>query len=236
MKKKLQLLLVIIIVNSNCFSQETSQKQAGLNDELYFSNVHCLLLINYSHGLSSGEYIYPEYGIKKGDSEFLIEARDRYKQPCLWSVPFTKSEMNKPGKMDISPAMQLPDYTQSIKADHYISEKQTYKINDTAYSIYRHINYNCYDRFCGLRHNHITFSTGETYFSPDYGILVHVDNQNMQFNLMASIKEKKVPVDLIVEILRSRKTGEKIIQQYLSKTREINATGKQGQKAQKTKN
>ncbi|MBK7855216.1 MAG: hypothetical protein IPJ79_10175 [Bacteroidetes bacterium] len=104
-------------------------------------------------------------------------------------------------------------------SERYVSEKFTYKVGDTSYLIYKHINYNCYDPYCGSKHNHITSVSGETYFSPEFGILVSVDNRNLEFNLMAKIKGKKIPYDLIIEILKSRKTDKKIIQEYIRKTK-----------------
>ncbi len=52
-----------------------------------------------------------------------------------------------------------------------------------------------------------------------YGIIVSVDNQNLVFNLMTKMTEKKVPYDLIIQILAQRKTDIKIIQEYISKVK-----------------
>jgi hypothetical protein len=217
--KKIKILLFILVgFHTNCISQKAIKKGNGGDQHSTFSDVHCLLLINYAHGLSFGEYIYPTYSIKKKGSAFVIEATDRKNQPISWSVPFTTAEMKKISKTDTDKSGQLQGIKLNPKSDHYISEVVQYKINDTVYNVYKHLDYNCYDRFCGTRHNHTTFPTGVTFFSPDYGILVQVDNQNMQFNLMARMKEKKIPHDLVIEILKSMNTDKRIIQQYIAKT------------------
>ncbi len=40
----------------------------------------------------------------------------------------------------------------------------------------------------------------------------------MEFNILYRIKEKKVPYDLILVILKDRKTDDKIIQEFIRKT------------------
>jgi hypothetical protein len=172
-----------------------------------FTDVQCLQLINYSHGLSSGLIIYPKYSIKKRKTDFLIEADLKNNNNYSWAVPYSNREITKKGNKDKS------------KSKHYISEKQTYKVNDRFYIIYKHISYNCYDPFCATKHNHISSITGETYFSPEYGIIFSVDNQNLIFNLMTKIAEKKIPYDLIIQILAQRKTDIKIIEEYISKVK-----------------
>ena len=181
--------------------------------------MECLLLINYSHKLSSGVNYYDKYVIKRRAKDFLIEATTASKNKYSWTVPLTKSKIDKKVKIDTNKNEFKPLLLKTSPSERYVSEKFTYKVGDTTYLIYKHINYNCYDPYCGSKHNHITSISGETYFSPEFGILVSVDNQNMEFNLMAKIKGKKIPYDLIIEILKSRKTDKKIIQEYIRKTR-----------------
>ncbi|MBK7855215.1 MAG: hypothetical protein IPJ79_10170 [Bacteroidetes bacterium] len=54
-----------------------------------------MLLIDYSQGLSSGVNIYPKYLIKRRQNDFLIEAITTSKNKYSWTVPFTKSEIDK---------------------------------------------------------------------------------------------------------------------------------------------
>jgi len=105
------------------------------------------------------------------------------------------------------------------KATNMYLKKSLYSVGGKSYVVYKHINYNCYDPRCGTKHNHTTFNTGETYFSPEYGILVEVDDQKMQYNLLAKIKEKNVPHGLVIQILKNIKADNKIIQEYIRRTK-----------------
>ena len=198
--------------------QVFSQKSIKPKETIKFSNVECLLLINYSHKLSSGINYYDIYEIKQRAKDFLIEATSAKNEIRTWTVPLTKNEINKNTKTNKN-AKKLQLSTES-RIDHYVSEELSYRIENTSYLIYKNINYNCYDPHCGTKHSHRTFITGETYFSPDFGILLSVDNRNLEFNILYRINEKKVPHNLILKILKYRKTDDKIIQEYIRKTSE----------------
>ncbi len=200
-----------------CSAQDTLQTKEKNIRSTNFTDVQCLLLINYSPKLSSGVYFYPKYSIQRRKNDFLIKATSKSRNIYSWTVPLSSIEKRK--NIDTTKKAQKVKLLTLSTNDRYISALQTYKVGDSSYLIYKHINYNCYDPLCGTKHNHITSVDGETYFSPDYGILVTVDNQNMQYNLMAKIKGKQIPYDLIIQILKSRKTDNKIIQEYIRKTR-----------------
>ena len=192
-----------------------SQVNLKPRETITFSNVECLLLINYSHELSSGVNYYDKYVIKRRAKDFLIEASSANKIIYPWTVPLSKNEIEK-NTDKIRNAKQSYLILKS-SSDNYVSEKLSYKIGNTSYLVYKHIDYNCYDPLCGTKHNHTTFVSGETYFSPDFGILLSVDNRNLEFNILYRMKEKKVPSDLILKILKNRKTDDKIIQEYIRK-------------------
>jgi hypothetical protein len=218
---KYKILFVIgflLVFQSNTFAQSTPPKKENTIKHVTFSNVQSLLLINYSHGLSSGKNVYTKYQITKRKTEFLIEAFSDKQIKSSWTIPYSKSEIESNNDMDRSEKTLDKKLIIKTQSEHYFSEKQTYTINKKSYVIYKHIDYNCYDPFCGTKHNHTTFNTGETYFSPEFGILLGVDDQNLEYNLMARIKEKEVPHDLILHILKERKTDKKIIQEYIRKT------------------
>lgn len=183
-----------------------------------FSDVQCLLLINYPKGISSGINHYQKYFIEKRERDFLIEAVSGHKAIYPRTVPLALNETAKTANKVISDLRTL--HLNEAILDHYVSEKQSYIIDDTTYLIYKHINYNCYDPFCGNKHSHTTFVTGETYFSPDFGILVGVAKNEMQFDILFKMKEKKVPHKLIIQILKNRNTEDKIIQEYIRKISE----------------
>lgn len=206
---------IIIILISWVFSG-FSQENVKPRETRTFSNVECLLLINYSHELSSGVNYYNKYVIKRRAKEFVIEATSAKKKLHPWTVPLSKNELEKNAKTIQYSNRQFL----SVKSvsDNYVSEKLNYKIGNTSYLVYKHIDYNCYDPHCGTKHGHTTFVTGETYFSPDFGILLSVDNTNTEYNILYRIKEKKVPDDLILQILKNRKTDDKIIREYIRKT------------------
>jgi hypothetical protein len=206
-------LIIIILVfgQFRCFSQEHLKQK----ETITFTNVECLLLINYTHELSSGVNYYNKYVIKRRAKDFLIEATSGKRELYPWTVPLSKSEIEKNTKT-VNDKQQSKLFIKSI-SDNYFSEKLTYKIGNNSYIVYKHINYNCYDPQCGTKHNHTTFVSGETYFSPDFGILLSLDNRNLEFNILYKIKEKKVPSDLILHILKERKTDNKIVQEYIRK-------------------
>ncbi len=215
MIKRLLNIIVCLLWQFHGFSKEHLKPK----ETIVFSNVECLLLINYSHELSSGVNYYKKYVIKRRAKDFLIEASSANKIIYPWTVPLSKSEIEKNTKT-IKNAKQLYLIPKS-STDNYVSEKLSYKIGNTSYLVYKHINYNCYDPFCGTRHNHTTFVSGETYFSPDFGILLSVDNRNLEFNILYRMKEKKVPSDLILQILKNRKTDDKIIKEYIRKVSKL---------------
>ena len=211
MIKRLLNIILYLLWQFHGFSQEHLKPKENIT----FSNVECLLLINYSHELSSGVNYYKKYVIKRRAKDFLIEASSANKIIYPWTVPLSKNEIEKNTKT-IKNAKQSYLIPKS-STDNYVSEKLSYKIGNTSYLVYKHIDYNCYDPFCGTKHNHTTFVSGETYFSPDFGILLSVDNRNLEFNILYRMKEKKVPSDLILQILKNRKTDDKIIQEYIRK-------------------
>ena len=192
-----------------------SQVHLKPRETITFSNVECLLLINYSHKLSSGVNYYDKYVIKRRAKDYLIEASSAQKKIYPWTVPLSKNEIAK--NADTIRNSNKSHLLTIQRIDNYVSEKLTYRIGNTSYLVYKHIDYNCYDPQCGVKHNHTTFVSGETYFSPDYGILLSFDNRNLEFNILYRMKEKKVPSDLILKILKNRKTDDKIIQEYIRK-------------------
>jgi hypothetical protein len=206
----------IIIILLLCQFHGFSQEHLKAKEIITFSNVECLLLINYSHELSSGVNYYDKYVINRRAKDFLIEATSGKKKIYPWTIPLTKNEIETNAKT-IKNTKQ-PYLSNKSAIDNYVSEKLTYKIGSTSYLVYKHIDYNCYDPHCGTKHNHTTFVTGETYFSPDYGILLSVDNTDLEFNILYRMKEKKVPYDLILQILKNRKTDDKIIKEFIRKT------------------
>ena len=216
--KKLLILSLLFWGQLPSFAQSAPQKKENIVKHVVFSNVKSLLLINYSHGLSSGVNVYTKYQIKRRKTDFLIEAYSGKQIKSSWTIPYSKSEIESNNDMDRSEKTLDKKLIIKTQSEHYFSEKRTYTINKKSYVIYKHIDYNCYDPFCGTKHNHTTFITGETYFSPEFGILVGVDDQNLEYNLRARINEKEVPHDLILHILRERKTDKKIIQEYIRKT------------------
>lgn len=211
MRKRSFNIIFCLLWQFHGFSQEYLKPKQTIT----FSNVECLLLINYSHELSSGVNYYDKYVIKRRAKDFLIEASSANKIIYPWTVPLSKNEIAK-NTDKIRNAKQSYLVLKS-STDNYVSEKLSYKIGNTSYLVYKHFNYNCYDPLCGTKHNHTTFVSGETYFSPDFGILLSVDNRNLEFNILYRMKEKKVPSDLILKILKNRKTDDKIIQEYIRK-------------------
>ncbi|MFZ4056510.1 MAG: hypothetical protein ACOYKE_00155 [Ferruginibacter sp.] len=210
--KKTSCLMILLFGVMFCTAQTMEFNKNSFKKKLKLTDVHCLSLINYAHGISTGEYIYRNYKIQTKWDEFLIEAEDQNKVPYSWKIPYPLQAKDSTALKNTPPAF-LED-----KKVHYYSEIEIYTIDGVSYNIFKHINYNCYDARCGVKHNHISSPTGVTYFSADFGVLVQIDNQNMQYDLMWTIKEKKVPYALIIEILRKRKASEKIIQMYESKT------------------
>jgi len=211
------LLIIFLFGQLYCFGQDSPSKKQKLRHRTSFYNVEYLLLINYPQRLSTGVNIYPRYFIKKRKIDFLIEATStNYKS--TWTIPHIKNEVQRMGKIARSQKAIKPKSLTKPIVRNYVSEAQTYKIKGKSYKIYKHINYNCYDPFCGIKHNHITTITGETYFSPQFGIVVSVDDQNLEFKLITGINGKKIPNDLIIQILKNRNTDDKIIQAYIKKT------------------
>lgn len=194
------------------FSQVNIKPQKTIT----LSNVECLLLINYSHKLSSGINHYDKYVIKRRAKDFLIEATSAKMKLHPWTIPLSKNELENNAKTIQN--KNQPFLSLKSVSDNYFSEKLNYKIGNSSYLVYKHIDYNCYDPHCGSKHGHTTFVTGETYFCPYFGILLSVDNTNTEYNILYRIKEKEVPHDLILQILKNKKTDVKIIQEYIRKT------------------
>jgi hypothetical protein len=205
------IIIILLLRQFIGFSQENLKPK----ETITLSNVECLLLINYTQGVSSGVNYYNKYAIKRRQNDFIIEATSGNKKIYPWTIPLTKNEKEINAKTLKNEKQSFLSITPKI--DNYVSEKLTYNIGKTSYIVYKHIDYNCYDPHCGTKHNHTTIATGETYFSPDFGILLSVDNRNLEFNILYRIKEKKVPTDLILQILKNRKTDDKIIKEYIRK-------------------
>jgi len=72
-----------------------SQEHFKPKETITFSNVECLLLINYSHDLSSGVNYYNKYIIKRRAKDFLIVASSANKIIHPWTVPLSKNEIEK---------------------------------------------------------------------------------------------------------------------------------------------
>lgn len=205
-------IIFILLCQLYGFSQVNIKPQKTIT----YSNVECLLLINYSHQLSSGINHYDKYVIKRRAKDFLIEATSAKMKLHPWTIPLSKNELENNAKTIQN--KNQPFLSLKSVSDNYFSEKLNYKIGNSSYLVYKHIDYNCYDPHCGTKHGHTTFVTGETYFSPYFGILLSVDNTNTEYNILYRIKEKEVPHDLILQILKNKKTDVKIIQEYIRKT------------------
>lgn len=193
-----------------------------------YTDVHCMLLINYPK-ISNGEYVYKKYSIIKDKSEFRIEREYRNKSINHRVIPFTKEEQEFFGSIKDSTTQNTK--ATSIKlgnfnSDNYASSKETYTVNNIIYTVYKHIDYNCYDPFCGTKHGHTTHEIGVTYFSPEYGILVSKDEASMEYELLASIKEREVPYDLIIDIMKQNKMDERIINTYIRNIRTLQSKSK----------
>lgn len=221
------------IASPNNIAAETSFTAALVSDTLplirnkFFTDVHCMLLINYPK-ISYGEYVYNKYFIKTGKFEFRVDREYRNGENNSRIIPFTKEEkVNKQNTIESDTEMfeQLKFISAGFEAKHYFSTKETYTVNDTGYIVYKHIDFNCYDPLCSSKHGHIAHSTGVTFFSPVYGILISKDFQNMQFELLKSIKECEVPYDLIIDIMKHNKMDEQIIDTYIRKTNRMNSEG-----------
>jgi hypothetical protein len=187
-----------------------------------YTDVHCMLLINYPT-ISNGEYVYKLYSIKADSFGFRIERTYRNGQVNYREIPFTKEEKEK--YMNSRDSLANRSYPIKFqfgnkRADIYTSSKESYRINQTDYVIYKHIDYNCYDPFCMSKHGHVRQVTGVTYFSPEYGILISKDESNMEFELLKSIKGKEVPYDLIIEIMKRDKMNERVVNTYIRKCKQ----------------
>ena len=173
-----------------------------------FTGIVCKVYINYEARLSVGEYVYVAYNILPGKDAFTIEGKMRNNIPYGERIPYTKQEQKKTNPNSII------NLNMFLDVDRYYSEKETYTVNGKAYQVYKHINYNCYDLLCGSKHGHMPYETGETWFSPDYGILISFHGR--EYDVLQHISEVTVPYELIIAIMKANKFPDKIIQQYKS--------------------
>ena len=192
-------------------------------DTIKFSNVHCMVLINYPK-MSCGEYVYKNYTIVRGEHEFRIERKYRNGLVNQRNIPYTKEMLHQYANERDSSTQQsaLADMNLgSFLSDNYFSTRETYTVNEKTYTIYKHVDFNCYDPFCGSKHGHTTHTIGETFFSPEYGILISKDEADMEYEILATIFEHEVPFDLIIEIMKKNNMNERILKKYMNKVKSL---------------
>ena len=176
-----------------------------------FTDVKCATYINYEHGLSAGYSKYASYTISKGSKEFDIKGKSAIGWDLNARVPYAKEEHAKE-KQD-----SILLFFDQFDPDHYVSVKEVYTINGKDYTIYKHLDYNCYDMFCASMHGHMPVNTGTTWFSSDYGILIR-EIHDREYDVMISMKEKEIPRDLVLAILEKAKAPSVIVERYKSDT------------------
>lgn len=176
-----------------------------------FTDVKCATYIDYEHDLSAGYSRYTSYTISKGSKEFNIEAKSAIGWDLTASVPYAKEEHPKEKKDSTMLFFDLFD------SNHYISVKEVYTVNGKNYTVYKHLDYNCYDPFCGSRHGHMPVNTGTTWFSPDYGILIR-EIHDREYDVMISMKEKAIPRDLLLAIMKKAEATATVVERYKSDT------------------
>ncbi|MBL0317400.1 MAG: hypothetical protein IPP69_17200 [Flavobacteriales bacterium] len=164
------------------------------------------------------------YTIVRGEHEFRIERKYRNGLLNQRNIPYTKEMLdqyaNEPDSN--SQKSRLANIEMGFShSDNYVSTIETYHVNQKAYRIFKHIDFNCYDPFCGTKHGHTTHTTGETYFSPEYGILISKDEADMEYEILATIFEHEVPHDLIIEIMKKNNMNERIINTYIKKVKSL---------------
>lgn len=176
-----------------------------------FTDVKCATYIDYPGGLSAGYSRYTSYTISKGSKEFNIEAKSAIGWDLIARVPYAKDEQLKEKKDSTMLFFDLFD------SNHYISVKEVYTVNGKDYTVYKHLDYNCYDTFCGSRHGHMPVNTGTTWFSPDYGILIR-EIHDREYDVMISMKEKAIPRDLLLAIMKKAEAPATVVERYKSDT------------------
>ncbi len=179
--------------------------------QVQFTDVKCATYIDYPGGLSAGYSRYTSYTISKGSREFDIQAKSAIGWDLNARVPYAKEEHAK----------QKQDSTllffDQFDSDHYVSVKEVYSVNGKDYTIYKHLDYNCYDMFCSSHHGHMPVNTGTTWFSPDYGILIsHIHDS--EYDVMISMKEKEIPRDLVLAIMKKAAAPATVVERYKSDT------------------
>ncbi len=192
------LLPVFFLLLTNCNAQT-------------FTDVKCATYIDYPGGLSAGYSRYSSITINKGKNEYNIEARSPIGWDFFATVPYTKEEQLKE-KQDTT--MWFLGF---FNPDHYVSVKEIYTLNGKDFIIYKHLDYNCYDMFCGSMHGHMPSNTGTTWFSPEYGMLIRMIHDR-EYDIMISMKEKEIPRELVLAILEKAEAPAVIVERYKSDT------------------
>ncbi|MGE0634974.1 MAG: hypothetical protein AB7G44_06515 [Bacteroidia bacterium] len=176
-----------------------------------FTDVKCATYIDYPGGLSAGYSRYASYTISKGSKEFDIKAKSAVGWDLNARVPYAKEEHAKQ-KQDST----LWFFSQ-FDPDRYYSVKEVYFVNGKDYTVYKHLDYNCYDILCGSMHGHMPVNTGTTWFSPDYGILIQ-QVHDREYDVIISMKEKEIPRDLVLAILKKAEAPAVVVERYKSDT------------------
>ena len=202
----------------NCQVNISGDGRIDVKRTVTFEDCKYKLYFNYGDKLSSGIEYFPACSIYPGNSEFRIEAQRMNGEASIKNIPYALDDMpaNKSimGDKDNAVYSTESNFLQG-KSEKYVSIMDNIFAGGKKYSVYKHKDYNCYDSFCGSKHNHTTFAIGYTYFSPVYGVLFHTDGQ-MQFEILISIKKVDIPYQLILEILRKERVDQRIIDQYIS--------------------
>ena len=165
------------------------------------------------HGEKVQEFNYSGGTILAGKTNYDIEMIIHGHKRKFW-FPFTKQEADSLKAKDSIPKTEVIPGLNTAVSDRYYSEKVTYTLKDKKYTVYKHVDYNCYDSLCGSRHDHITFRTGITYFSPDYGLLFISLNNNMTLEILVSLNGKEAPKDLVLAILKENNISPDILKKY----------------------
>lgn len=187
----------VFLLFLNTFIGYSQKKTVDIRPVTRFSSAKYIAF----HGEKIQEFKYSEGIIRAEEKNYTIEMTI-HGHKRKFTFPFTKE------------AVKAKDSLYSGLTDAFYAEPITYHLKDKEYTLYKHMDYNCYDPLCGSRHGHKTMITGISYFSPDYGLLLISQNNNMTLEILVSLNGKEAPKDLIIAILKDNQIDNSIIKEY----------------------
>ena len=174
-----------------------------------FTDVTYYYILDYAHGLEINDILYKKCVYTKEGyacNAVMQRANGDSRNETAW---FDKALIG---------TQKLP-FIRESDPSLYQTVIKKYSLSGEDHLVYKTTIMNCYDPFCGTRHNHIRSVSGYTWYTPQYGILL-MWGTSIDYEVLGRIGNRKAPAALIAILLKEAGAAKGVIDTYLKVMKE----------------